>query len=163
MWSRPEARADRGQAERGPTRDRRRVPFCAAPARVRGRGGPTLRIAPRVFASVSEPLLPEIRSALERNWPATVHNWWGTSEGGPAGISCGHGGMHLSEDLLIIEPVTADGRPIAPGMRAAKVFLRRGPEFRRFYPGSAGWVEESLSKSPLKEPPGKGHMQRSLA
>ena len=33
-----------------------------------------LRIAPRAFVGAAEPLLPEIRAALERNWVTTVHN-----------------------------------------------------------------------------------------
>jgi phenylacetate-CoA ligase len=83
-----------------------------------------LRIAPRGFISVAEPLLPEIRAALEANWTAPVYNWWGTSEGGPLAASCGEGpGMHLSEDLVIVEPVDRDGRPVAAGERAAKVLL----------------------------------------
>ena len=31
--------------------------------------------------------------------------------------------MHLSEDLVIVEPVDEQGRPVAPGDRAAKVYL----------------------------------------
>jgi phenylacetate-CoA ligase len=83
-----------------------------------------LRIAPRGLISVAEPLLPEIRGALETTWTAPIYNWWGTSEAGPMAASCGEGpGMHLSEDLVIVEPVDRDGKPVAPGERAAKVYL----------------------------------------
>jgi phenylacetate-coenzyme A ligase PaaK-like adenylate-forming protein len=84
----------------------------------------SLTIAPRAIATGGEPLLPEIRAAAEAAWGVPVHNWWLTSEGGPMGISCGwDSGMHLSDDLLIIEPVDLQGEPVPPGVRSAKVFL----------------------------------------
>ncbi|MGH2721421.1 MAG: phenylacetate--CoA ligase family protein, partial [Actinomycetota bacterium] len=84
----------------------------------------SLKIAPRAIATGGEPLLPEIRAAAEEVWGVRVHNWWLSSEGGPMGISCGWGaGMHLSEDLLIIEPVDLHGQRVAPGVRSAKVYL----------------------------------------
>jgi phenylacetate-coenzyme A ligase PaaK-like adenylate-forming protein len=45
------------------------------------------------------------------------------SEGGCAGIPCERGRTHLSEDLVIVEPVDEEGRPVAPGERAAKIYL----------------------------------------
>jgi phenylacetate-coenzyme A ligase PaaK-like adenylate-forming protein len=82
-----------------------------------------LRIAPRQILSCSEPLLPEIRAAVEDAWDVRVGNAWGTSEGGGVGIPCDHAQSHLSDDLLIVEPVDEDGRPVAPGERSAKVYL----------------------------------------
>jgi phenylacetate-coenzyme A ligase PaaK-like adenylate-forming protein len=83
--------------------------------------GSALRITPRIVVTSGEPLLPEIRSTLEATWPVPLHNWWAASEGGGMGISCGEGlGMHLSDDLLIIEPV---GRPVPAGVCAAKIYL----------------------------------------
>jgi phenylacetate-CoA ligase len=83
-----------------------------------------LHIAPKRIVTSSEPLLPEIRSALEETWDAPVGNWWGTSEGGPTGVSCAKGsGMHLADDLLIVEPVDGAGRPVPPGARSAKIYL----------------------------------------
>lgn len=83
-----------------------------------------LRISPRRVGSTSEPLSPDLRSAMEETWHASVANWWGTSEGGPTGVGCFRDhGMHLSEDLLIVEPVDDEGRPVAPGERSAKIYL----------------------------------------
>jgi phenylacetate-CoA ligase len=82
-----------------------------------------LRIAPHQILSVSEPLLPEIRAAAEEAWGVRVGNVWGMSEGGCAGIPCEQGRTHLSEDLVIVEPVDELGRPVAPGERAAKIYL----------------------------------------
>jgi phenylacetate-coenzyme A ligase PaaK-like adenylate-forming protein len=84
----------------------------------------SLTIAPQAIATGGEPLLPEIRAAAEAAWGVAVHNWWLSSEGGPMGISCGWGsGMHLSEDLLIVEPVDIQGEPVPAGVRSAKVYL----------------------------------------
>ena len=82
-----------------------------------------LRIAPQQVLSCSEPLLPEIRAAAEEAWGVRVGNIWGMSEGGCAGVACEHARMHLSEDLVIVEPVDEEGRPVAPGERAAKIYL----------------------------------------
>jgi len=82
-----------------------------------------LRIAPHQVLSCSEPLLPEIRAAAEAAWGVRVGNIWGMSEGGCAGIPCEQARTHLSEDLVIVEPVDEQGRPVAPGERAAKIYL----------------------------------------
>ncbi len=84
-----------------------------------------LRIAPKFVVSVSEPLLPEILETLGDAWPATrLLNWWATTETCGVAMSCGFGpGMHLNDDTLIVEPVDAAGRPVAPGERAAKVLI----------------------------------------
>jgi phenylacetate-CoA ligase len=82
-----------------------------------------LRISPRRIRSRSEPLLPEARADLEDTWGVTVHNEWVCTEGASA-ATCGAGrGMHLSEDLVIIEPVDAAGRPVLPGALSDKVYL----------------------------------------
>lgn len=82
-----------------------------------------LRIAPHQVLSVSEPLLPEIRAAAEEAFGMRVGNIWGMSEGGCVGIPCEQARMHLSEDLVIVEPVDEQGQPVAPGERAAKVYV----------------------------------------
>jgi phenylacetate-coenzyme A ligase PaaK-like adenylate-forming protein len=82
-----------------------------------------LRIAPRRVVSLAEPLLPEIRAVAEEAWGVGVGNMWGASEGGVIGTACDEARTHLSEDLVIVEPVDDDGRPVAPGQRSAKVYL----------------------------------------
>jgi len=82
-----------------------------------------LRISPRHVNTSAEPLLPEIRTALEQTWGASISNLWGCSEGGVA-TSCGHGqGMHMSDDVTIVEPVDAEGKPVPPGVRSTKIYL----------------------------------------
>jgi len=82
-----------------------------------------LRIAPRQILAGAEPLLPEIRAAAEQAWGGKVINVWGTSEGGGTAVGCDQGGMHISEDQLIVEPVGLAGQPLAPGELSAKVYL----------------------------------------
>jgi phenylacetate-CoA ligase len=83
-----------------------------------------LRIAPRAIITGGEPLAPEVREAAETQFEARVLNWWVSSEAGPMGIGCGHGPwMHLSDDLMIVEPVDEAGEAVAPGVRASKVLL----------------------------------------
>jgi phenylacetate-CoA ligase len=83
-----------------------------------------LGISPLIICSVSEPLLPEIRTVAEKTWGVPVLNWWGSSEGGGMAISCGRGrGLHLSDDLLIVEPVDAEGHPVPPGTCSEKLYL----------------------------------------
>jgi phenylacetate-CoA ligase len=82
-----------------------------------------LRIAPWRVLSCAEPLLPEIRAAAHDAWGAAVGNIWATSEGGGVGIPCDQSRTHLSDDLVIVEPVDEEGRPVAPGERSAKIYL----------------------------------------
>ncbi len=83
-----------------------------------------LRIRPRRVFTSSEPLLPEIRAALEETFQVPVWNAWGASEGGGLGAPCDEGrGMHLSDDLFIVEPVDANGNPTPPGRRSSKLYL----------------------------------------
>ena len=82
-----------------------------------------LRIAPARISCAGEPLLPEIRAALEEAWNVPVINLYGASEFG-GHVSCGLGpGLHLSDDLAIFEPVDAAGRPVAPGVCSDKIYV----------------------------------------
>jgi phenylacetate-CoA ligase len=82
-----------------------------------------LRISPRRVQSAAEPLLPEIRVAAEAAWRVRVGNLYGLSEGGGAAVPCAHQRSHLSEDLMIVEPLDEAGRAVAPGTHAAKIYL----------------------------------------
>lgn len=83
-----------------------------------------LKIRPRRVIAAGEALLPEIRAALEATWKAPVVNWWATSEACTIAASCGFGpGLHLSEDLSIVEPVDGAGLPVGVGTCSEKVYL----------------------------------------
>jgi phenylacetate-CoA ligase len=83
-----------------------------------------LRILPRRITTTSEPLLPEARQALTETFCAPVANMYGISEAGPVGVGCFRGpGIHLCDDLVIVEPVDLDGRPVPPGVRSDKAYV----------------------------------------
>lgn len=83
-----------------------------------------LCISPLRIVTTSEPLLPEVRTAAEEVFGAPVANCWGTSEAGAMAVGCWKGtGMHLNDDLVIVEPVDESGRPVPPGEPSAKVLV----------------------------------------
>jgi phenylacetate-coenzyme A ligase PaaK-like adenylate-forming protein len=83
-----------------------------------------LCITPRLVVASSEPLLPEMRATLGEVWHVPVINTWGTTEAGCTAIGCGiETGMHVTDDLVILEPVDARGEPVPPGERSAKVYV----------------------------------------
>ena len=83
-----------------------------------------LQIQPRRILTMAEPLLPETRRAADETWQAPVANMWGTSEAGVTAIGCFKGtGMHLSDDLVIVEAVDASGDPVPAGVRSHKVYV----------------------------------------
>jgi hypothetical protein len=82
-----------------------------------------LRIQPTTVAPDGEPLLPEMRDAMERAWGVPVGGTYGTSEGCMTATSCfAAEGMHLSEDLVIVD-VDEWGRAVEAGRTAAKIYL----------------------------------------
>ena len=83
-----------------------------------------LRIRPRAFLLGSEPLYPDVRAALERLFRARIYNFYGCTEASCIGFSCTAGpGMHLSDDLVIVEAVDAAGNPTRPGEPSAKALI----------------------------------------
>lgn len=98
-------------------------PSALALLAVEARDG-RLKLAPKRVASTSEPLLPHVRASVEDAFQAPVANIWGTSEAGPMGVGCWRGpGLHLCDDLVIIEPVDRGGRPVAAGVRSDKIYV----------------------------------------
>jgi len=82
-----------------------------------------LRISPRRILTSGEPLLVEIREALEAMWSAAVVNNYGGTEIGIHG-GCGESaGVHLSDDLAIVELVDSAGRAVPTGLLSDKTFM----------------------------------------
>jgi len=83
-----------------------------------------LRIAPLRIRCVGEALLPEVRTRLEATWRVPVHSQWIASEAGCLGYSCLRGrGLHLNDDLVVVEAVDDDGRPVPAGEPSAKIYV----------------------------------------
>jgi phenylacetate-coenzyme A ligase PaaK-like adenylate-forming protein len=95
------------------------VPGLAAAA-VAGR----LTIQPKLLYLGGEHLSDGARQLAREAWPdADILTCWGTSEGGGT-FPCPLGdGFHVSEDLVIIEPVDAHGAPVAPGQKSAGIYF----------------------------------------
>lgn len=83
-----------------------------------------LRISTRWVGTTAEVLLPETRAALEEAFGVPVGNAYVSSEGGGVGSPCRSGPWpHLADDLVIVEPVDADGRPVPLETRCDKLHL----------------------------------------
>jgi len=83
-----------------------------------------LTIRPRRILTMAEPLFDGIRAAAEQTWEAPVANMWGASEAGIVGIGCFvEPGMHLADDLVIVEAVDSNGRPVPPGVLSHHVLV----------------------------------------
>jgi phenylacetate-CoA ligase len=83
-----------------------------------------LRIVPRRIVSTAEPLPRHVRSSIEQAFGAPVANTWGISEAGAMATGCFRGpGMHLCDDLLIVEPVDSNGLPVPIGTRSDKILV----------------------------------------
>jgi phenylacetate-coenzyme A ligase PaaK-like adenylate-forming protein len=87
-------------------------------------GAGRLQIAPLRVRCVGEPLLPEVRQRLEQAWRVPVHSQWIASEAGCLGYSCLRGrGLHLNDDLVIVEPVDQHGQPVPSGQPSDKIYV----------------------------------------
>ncbi|MGH9017277.1 MAG: phenylacetate--CoA ligase family protein [Acidimicrobiales bacterium] len=82
-----------------------------------------LRVAPRFVESGGELLIDKTRRAVRDLWGVEIDDAWAVVEGAYA-FPCPAGrALHLPDDLVIIEPVDAQGRPVAAGEPAAKLLL----------------------------------------
>jgi len=83
-----------------------------------------LRLRPAAVWATSEPLLPEVRAAAEAAFGVPVMTAWAASESNGGAFACEVGpGFHVGEDVNVVEPVDADGRPVPRGTRSAKILV----------------------------------------
>lgn len=83
-----------------------------------------LTIGPRAVVATSEPLPPNARPAARAAWGTEIVDCYGTSEAGIVACGCGFApGLHLNEDLVLVEAVDGDGRPVPTGERSARVLV----------------------------------------
>ncbi|HWH01223.1 MAG TPA: hypothetical protein VNV66_18370 [Pilimelia sp.] len=72
----------------------------------------------------AEPLYPHMRRTIEETFGAPVIDFYGTSETWM--LACSYPGrseLHLVEDLIVYEFVDAQGNPVPPGRKAAKLLV----------------------------------------
>ncbi len=82
-----------------------------------------LHIAPRYVESGGELLTERTRANVREVWGPEIDDCWGLSEGIYAFSCPTGGGMHLPDDLIIVEPVDLSGNPVPSGTPAAKVYI----------------------------------------
>lgn len=78
-----------------------------------GRDG--ARLGLKVVITTSEVLSPPQRELLARVFRAPVQNEYGCGEVGPIAYECESGRLHLMSENQLVEILTPDGRPAAPG------------------------------------------------
>ena len=83
-----------------------------------------LHIAPRLIFPSAEVLTAETRRHITDVWGPVLFNQYVATETGFLAAECRHHhGMHLFEDLIIVEVVDADNRPVPPGIDGGKLLI----------------------------------------
>ena len=82
-----------------------------------------LRIRPTEIWTGGETLTGDVRHHVERTFGCKVRNSYGASEFLSIGWECAQGRMHANTDWVILEPVDAQHRPVAPGEASHSMLL----------------------------------------
>jgi phenylacetate-coenzyme A ligase PaaK-like adenylate-forming protein len=115
-----------------------------------------LRIAPRLVIVGSEVLTKETRRLMVKAWGEGIFNNYAFTEGGGIGTECSeHHGMHMWEDLLIIEVVDGNNRPVPPGVFGERLLVTA--LFKHAQPLIRYQVEDSVRLSAESCPCGRPH------
>ena len=82
-----------------------------------------LTIKPTWVSVAGEVCTPAVRDTVRSAWGIETSEFWGCSEGTYA-FPCGVGkGMHVADDLVILEPADADGNVVPFGQPAERLLL----------------------------------------
>jgi phenylacetate-coenzyme A ligase PaaK-like adenylate-forming protein len=82
-----------------------------------------LTTVPSWVSVAGEVCSPPVREAVRAAWGLELSEFWGCSEGTYA-FPCGVGeGMHIADDLVILEPVDTEGNAVPYGRPADRVLL----------------------------------------
>lgn len=83
-----------------------------------------LNIAPLLIFAGSEVMTPAVRALMERVWGrGCVFDHYGATETGSIAAECSRHRLHLAEDLLVVEGVDRQNRPVPPGIASEKVLV----------------------------------------
>jgi phenylacetate-CoA ligase len=92
-----------------------------------------LTISPQTVMVGSEVLTAETRRRIEQAWGSPVFNNYATTEAGGIAVECEqHRGMHVMEDLVLVENVDQDNQPVPPGVFGDKLLVT--PLYKRTQP-----------------------------
>jgi phenylacetate-coenzyme A ligase PaaK-like adenylate-forming protein len=82
-----------------------------------------LQISPRAISTSSELRTPEMTTRIEEAFGVRPFDLYGTTEG-LWGAECEHhSGIHLFEDMTIVENVDEDNRPVPEGERGTRLLV----------------------------------------
>ena len=83
-----------------------------------------LHIAPSIVAYAGEVLTPDMRARIQEAWRVEPAGMYSTTEAAMIASACAAGvGMHLWEDLALIEVVDEHDQPVPPGVPGHRVLL----------------------------------------
>lgn len=81
-------------------------------------------VCPAKVVTVSEVRTPEMEEAIQAAWGVQPFDWYGITEGGVLAGDCEHHrGLHLFEDLFVVENVDEYGRAVPDGEVGHKLLL----------------------------------------
>lgn len=82
-----------------------------------------LKIAPKLLRSAAEALSPDVKELVREVWNAPIADGYTATETAIMAVDCEHrSGMHIAEDLVVLEIVDAENRPVSPGTQGARMF-----------------------------------------
>lgn len=82
-----------------------------------------LCISPVLIMTGGEYLSDSLRKRLAETFQCYVQTSYSCTEGGTVACECRQQHFHINDDWLIVEPVDAEGRPVADGVRSDKLLL----------------------------------------
>jgi phenylacetate-CoA ligase len=83
-----------------------------------------LRISPRVVFTGSEVLTHGVRSLMDMAWgEGHVYDHYGATETGSIAAECVKHRLHMAEDLLVVEAVDRENRPVPAGIASDKLLV----------------------------------------
>lgn len=81
-----------------------------------------LKISPKTVLTTAETLKKEGREAIEQAWKTKPFEAYGSTEIGEAAAECEqHKGLHIFEDVIILEIVDNNNKPVQLGITGSKV------------------------------------------
>jgi phenylacetate-coenzyme A ligase PaaK-like adenylate-forming protein len=83
-----------------------------------------LKIAPMAMRSIAEVLSPDVRALARATWNIPVTNSYASTEAGIMGMECRHlNGIHLCEDMIVVEIVDDSNQPVPVGTAGSKALV----------------------------------------